>query len=47
MIPWPNTDLGVLRVKTDDQGNFHCHKQELTLLAKTLISTSGQYSLQE
>ena len=31
-----NTDLGVLRVKTDDPGNPHCHKQELTLVAGTL-----------
>ena len=32
----PNTDLGVLRVKTDDPDNLHCHSQELTLVAGTL-----------
>ena len=32
----PNTDLGVLRVKTDDPGNLHCHRRELTLVAGTL-----------
>ena len=36
-----NTDLGVLRVKTADHGNPRCHKQELTLVAGTLVSTSG------
>ena len=28
----PNTDLGILRVKADDHGNLHCHKQDLTLV---------------
>ena len=42
-----NTDLDVLRVKTDDHGNPHCHKQELTIVAGTLVSTRGHYSFQE
>ena len=32
----PNTDLGVLKVKTDDPDNLHCHSQELTLVAGTV-----------
>ena len=31
-----NTDLGVLRVKTDDPDNPLCHRQELTLVSGTL-----------
>ena len=34
----PHTDFGVLRVKTDNHGNPHCHKQELKLVAGTLVS---------
>ena len=32
----PNTDLGVLRVKTNDPDNLHFHKGELVLVAGTL-----------
>ena len=38
-----NTDLGVLRVKSDDSDNPHCHRQELTLVT----GTRGHYSFQE
>ena len=34
-----NTDLGVLRAKTDDHGNLHCRKQEVTLVVGILVST--------
>ena len=44
---WTITDFGVLRVKTDNHGNPHCHKQELTQVAGTLVSTGGHYSFQE
>ena len=30
------SDFGVLRVKTDDSDNLHCHTQELTLVAGIL-----------
>ena len=36
MTQLPNNDLCVLRVKTDDPDNLHCHKQELTLVVRTL-----------
>ena len=41
MTQWLNTDTGVLRLKSDDHGNPHSHKQELTLVAETLVSTTG------
>ena len=44
---WPNTDFGVLRIKTDDHGNLYCYKYKLTLVAGTLVSTRGHYSFQE
>ena len=31
-----NSDLGVLRVKTDDPNNLLCPRQKLTLVAGTL-----------
>ena len=38
MAQRPNTDLGILRVKTDDPDNLHCNtRQELTLVARTLV----------
>ena len=36
MTQLPNNDLCVLIVKTDDPDNLHCHKQELTLVVRTL-----------
>ena len=33
---WPNCDLGVLRVKTDDLDNILCQRQKLNLIAGTL-----------
>ena len=36
MTQWPNSDLGVLRVKTDDSDNLLCHTQKLALVAGTL-----------
>ena len=39
--------VSVLRVKTDDHSNPHCHKQKLTLVAETLVTTRGHYSFQE
>ena len=36
MTQWPNTDLGFLRVKTNDPDNLLCHRQKLTLVAGKL-----------